>query len=333
MTNVQNEPSSEAFLAVVIVNWNTRHDLMVCLSSCRRAEIALPHQIWVVDNASSDGSADAVLQSFPEVQLLRAPENLGFAAGNNLALEKIRATYVLLLNPDTIVSHRQIETLVAHLEEHPEVGVVGPRLVYEDGSFQLSAMPFVRPADLYWEHARFPAFLQPAAQRRPRRLYVFPEREARDVEMVIGAVLLIRGAVIAKVGLLDPAFYMYAEEMDWCFRVWQAGYRVQWLPTACVTHIGGRAAAHVPLPTLSYRFASTLRFLNKHFGATAVRQARALLALAALQNAILATLLRTLGRIDRAVWRRTLRENQVVLMTALRGRAVECGHQNSRELL
>jgi hypothetical protein len=312
-------------LAIVIVSWNTREDVLACLASLRAAALALSHETWVVDNASTDGSAAAIAEAHPEVRLMRAPTNLGFARGNNVALRQVAADHVLLLNPDTLVPPGALEQLVAHMEAHRDVGAVGPRLVYGDGAFQLSAMPFVAPWDLYWEHVRFPAVLQPGPQRHPRRLYAFPETGARAVDMVIGAALLVRGEVLARVGLLDEGYFMYGEEMDWCWRIQQAGWRVDWLADATVTHLGGRAAAQVPLPTIAHRFGSTFRFLRLHRGVGAERQARLALTLGALQNLAWGGVRTLLGRQATSAWPRAWAEARVALATAWHGRAAGLG--------
>ncbi len=308
-------------LSILIVNWNTREDLLACLGSLRAALIAVPHEVIVVDNASRDGSADAMAAEFPAYRLVRAPRNLGFAGGNNLGIAEARGELLLLLNPDTLVAPGQLERLVAYLDEAPRVGIVAPRLVYGDGSFQLSATPFVTPADVYFEFARFPRALQPRAQREPRRLYTFDPLAPRAVDTVMGAAFLIRRQVVAAIGPLDEGYFMYGEEMDWCWRAKAAGWEVHWLPTAEVTHLGGRAAARVPYEMLAHRFASTFRFLRLHQGVGAAWLARALLALAALQNALLA-LFRFLARRDDAVTAsHELKGAATVLATALRGRA------------
>lgn len=311
-------------LSILIVNWNTRDDLLACLGSLRGAAIGVPHEVIVVDNASGDGSADAVAAGFPEVRLLRAPRNLGFAGGNNLALAEARGELLLLLNPDTLVGAGQLERLVAHLDAEPRVGIVAPRLVYGDGAFQISATPFVEPADVYWEHARFPRALHPRAQREPRRLYPFGEAPMA-VDTVMGAALLIRRAVVDAIGPLDEGYFMYGEEMDWCRRARGAGWEVHWLPTAEVTHLGGRAAARVPYEMLAHRFASTFRFLRIHQGAAASLRARALLVLAALQNAALVIVRFLARRDDRATLAHELKGTATVVATAVRGHARPLG--------
>lgn len=308
-------------LSILIVNWNTRDDLLACLGSLRAAAIARAHEIVVVDNASDDGSAEAVLTGFPAVRLIQAGRNLGFAGGNNLALHEAQGAYLLLLNPDTLVAPGQLEAMVTYLDAHPAVGIVGPRLLYGDGSFQLSATPFVEPADVYFELARFPRALQPRAQRAPRRLYDFSAPEPLPVDTVMGAALLIRRAVVDRIGVLDEGYFMYGEEMDWCWRAKQAGFDVCWLPGPVVTHLGGRAAARVPYQMLAHRFASTFRFIQRRQGRGAALQARLGLALAALQNAALTTLRFLARRDDRATLAHELRGSATVLATALRGRA------------
>lgn len=308
-------------LSILIVNWNTREDLLGCLGSLRAAALAVAHEVIVVDNASADGSADAVAAGFPEVRLLRAPRNLGFAGGNNLAIAAAAGEFLMLLNPDTLVRAGELEKLVAHLEAHPGVGIVAPRLVYGDGSFQLSATPFVTPADVYFEFARFPRALQPRAQREPRRLYAFDPVAPKAVDTVMGAAMAVRRAVVDQIGVLDEGYFMYGEEMDWCWRARAAGWEVHWLPTAVVTHLGGRAAARVPYAMLAHRFASTFRFLRLRAGAAAALRARAFLAVAAVQNAAL-TLVRALARRDDPdTTRHDLKGALTVLGTALRGRA------------
>ena len=317
-------------LSILIVNWNTREDLLACLGSLRAAAVAVPHEVIVVDNASADGSADAVAAAFPEVRLLRAPTNLGFAAGNNRALAEAGGELVLLLNPDTLVAPGQLERLVAHLDAHPAAGVVGPKLRFGDGAFQLSATPFVTVPDVYFEFARFPRALQPRAQRTPRRLYAFPDAEALAVDTVMGAALLIRRSVVDAIGPLDEGYPMYGEEMDWCRRAKAAGWEVHWLPTAEVVHLGGRAAARVPYEMLAHRFAATFRFLRIHEGPGAAILARVLLGAAALQNAALILVRFLARRDDAATVGHELRGAATVIATALRGRARPLPHEPER---
>lgn len=309
----------DPLLSILIVNWNTRELVLDCLRSLRASAIALPHEIILVDNASTDGSADAVAAEFPEVTLIRNAENFGFARANNQAYAASRGPYVFLLNSDTLVAPGQLEKLVAFLEAHPQAGIVGPKLLNPDGSFQLSATPFIRPWDVYFEYARFPAALQPQQQKTPRRLYAFEPWRPMRVGYVIGAAFLIRRAVIDRIGLLDEAYFMYGEEQDWCFRAQAAGWEVWFDPEAEVTHLGGQSAVQVPYRMLAHRFVSSFRFLKQHQGAAAAMTARGLLAAAALQNTALSTARFLARKEDVASYRRELKGHGVVLRTALGG--------------
>lgn len=306
-------------LSILIVNWNTRDLTLDCLRSLAAARLSVPHEIILVDNASADGSADAVAAAFPAVTLIRNAENVGFARANNQAFEASRGELILLLNSDTLVAPGQIEKLAAFLETHPKAGVVGPKLLNPDGSFQLSATPFVTPWDVYFEYARFPRPLQPEAQKRPRRLYAFEPWRAMEVDYVIGAAFLIRRAVIDQVGLLDDQYFMYGEEQDWCARAKAAGWEVWFDPEATVTHLGGQSAARVPYKMLAHRFASSFRFLGKHQGARAVALTRGLLAIAAVQNVALAAVRRATRKDDAETFAHERRGAGVVLKTALKG--------------
>ncbi|MFP5503976.1 MAG: glycosyltransferase family 2 protein, partial [Candidatus Sericytochromatia bacterium] len=174
----------DPLLSILIVNWNTRDLLLDCLRSLREAAIAMPFELIVVDNASTDGSAEAVSRAFPEARLIANAENVGFARANNQALAESRGELLLLLNPDTVVAPGQIERMLGYMQAHPRCGILGPKLLNPDGSFQLSAVPFIEPWDLYWEYARFPRSLQPRAQKAPRRLYPFEPWRAMPVDYV-----------------------------------------------------------------------------------------------------------------------------------------------------
>lgn len=307
-------------LSILIVNWNTRELLLACLRSLAEARPALAVEILVVDNASGDGSAEAVASEFPDVRLFRNEANVGFAGANNQALAASRGRLALLLNPDTLVAPGQLEPMVAYMDAQPDVGILGPRLVYEDGSYQISALRFTQPWDMYYELARFPRLLQPPAQRSPRRLIPLDPVEATPVEYVMGAALLIRRRVVEAIGPMDEAYFMYAEEVDWCFRTRAAGWDVRYFPGATVTHLEGRSTRQVPDRMLAYRFASTLRFMRLHYGQRAVRQARLLLAVAAWQNTLLALARRLARRDPPAVLAEERRRSHVIWRTAIAGR-------------
>jgi N-acetylglucosaminyl-diphospho-decaprenol L-rhamnosyltransferase len=238
---------AQLMIGVVIVSYNTVALLRACLGSLRGCR--LPLRIVVVDNGSRDGSAAMVRTEFPDVDLLALEANPGFAGGNNRGLARLAQStggappYLLLLNPDTVVQAGAIESLVAFLEAHPRVGVVGPRLLNPDGTVQAAAFRFptllmtvldlfppgeILPGRLYgsWWHGRYP---------QERGAAPFP------IDHPLGACMLVRREAIEEVGPLDERYFMYSEEIEWCWRIRRAGWAIWQVPAARVTHVGGAA--------------------------------------------------------------------------------------------
>jgi N-acetylglucosaminyl-diphospho-decaprenol L-rhamnosyltransferase len=286
-------------IGVIIVSYNTRELLRACLESLRGC--TLPLRVVVVDGASADGSAAMVQAAFPEVCLVEPGRNIGFAAGNNIGLERLGlldqvasrksqmeldlrpatcdlrpaiCDHVLFLNPDTIVHHGAIETLVAFLEAHPRIGAAGSRLLNPDGTLQTAAFRFptlamtlidlfppgeVLPGRLYnsWWHGRY---AQERAGSAP-----FP------IDHPLGACILARREVVEQVGGMDEQFFMYSEEVDWCYRVRRAGWAIWQAPAARVTHVGGAATRQFRTHMLIALYESRLRFFRKHYGPRFVR--------------------------------------------------------------
>jgi len=265
-------------LAVVVVNWNVREMLAGCLRSVQ-AELAasgLTAETWVVDNASTDGSVEMLRRDFPDIQLIASDINLGFAAGNNAALRALgfdrppeeavkHPAAVLLLNPDTEVHPGALRTLVDFLDNTPEAGVAGARLLYGDGSFQHSAFGFPGLWQLAIELLPVPGRLVESRLngRYPRSLYE-QDRPFR-VGHPLGAALCVRAAAIAQVGLLDERFHMYVEEVDWCRRIVSAGWTAYCVPAATVTHYGGQSTTQVESDSFVNLWTSRRRFYGKHY--------------------------------------------------------------------
>lgn len=255
-------------LSILVVNWNVRDLLRRCLQSILANLPACQLEIIVVDNGSTDGSVEMVRTEFPQVHLIANPDNRGFPVANNQGLAVARGRYVLLLNPDTEVVGNALETMVAFADAHPDVGVVGPMLLNPDGTVQSSRRRFPTLLTAVFEST----WLQPYAPRRLlARYYVLdrPDDEVQDVDWVTGAALMARREAIEQVGPLDEGFFMYSEELDWCRRFREAGWRVVYLPTARVIHYGGKSSEQV-LPARHIHFQrSKIRYFRKHHGAIA----------------------------------------------------------------
>jgi N-acetylglucosaminyl-diphospho-decaprenol L-rhamnosyltransferase len=266
-------------LSVVIVSFNAREHLERCLAAVAGGE----HEVVVVDNASSDGSRALVRERFPSVRLVELAENIGFGAANNVGAEAGSGRWLLLLNSDAWPVDDAIERLMSFAEAYPRAGIVGPRLRNVDGSLQ----PSVRGYPTLWRIATEYLFLRRLAPRS-RALNAFygggfDHASVREVEVLKGAVLLARREAYEAVGGFDPAYFMYGEEMDLCYRIRKAGWAVVFDPDAEFVHVGGVSTgarwgerpAFGPMRRDQLR--GLLRFLAGHEGPRRAEQARRLL--------------------------------------------------------
>jgi N-acetylglucosaminyl-diphospho-decaprenol L-rhamnosyltransferase len=278
-------------LAVIVVSWNVRQLLVGCLTSVEQsladsahAGIRLDARIWVVDNASSDGSPDIVRTRFPDVHLLPNTENRGFAAANNQGLTLALADeprHLLLLNPDTVVRGRALETLVHFLDNTDRAGMAGARLVFGDGSFQHSAFAFPGLAQLAIDLFPVPARLHDTRLngRYPRTLYA-ADAPPFPVDHPLGAAMLVRRAALQDAGLMDTGFFMYCEEIDWAMRFRQAGWQIFCVPQAEIVHYGGQSTAQIQATSLINLWRSRHRLYHKHYSPFRTRLAAWLVRLA-----------------------------------------------------
>jgi N-acetylglucosaminyl-diphospho-decaprenol L-rhamnosyltransferase len=259
-------------LSIVILSWNVRDLLRQCLESvARNRPLSADHpplatEIIVVDNASGDGSMEMVRAEFPDVRLIANQANRGYTGGNNDGIAAATGRYVMILNPDTRVLDGALTAMVAYADAHSDVGVVGPQLLNPDGSVQSSRRRFPTLMTGLFEST----WLQPLAPRNVlRRYYVLdqPDDAIQEVDWLFGACFLVRREVIQQVGALDEDFFMYSEEMDWCRRIRQAGWKVVYLPQAQVIHYGGKSSDQVAAQRHIYFQTSKVRYFRKHHGA------------------------------------------------------------------
>ena len=269
----------QLYLAIIIVSWNVRELLSNCLSSIAN-ELAsdpdLSASIWVVDNASEDGSAGMVADRFPEVRLIANSNNRGFAAANNQALREAGfagdrpagelPAYVILLNPDTTLEPGALRVWLEAAAEQPSAGVVGAALRYPDGGFQHSAFAFPTLSQVFFDffplhHCLIGSRLN---GRYPRAWY---EAETPfPVDHPLGAAMLIRREAILAAGLLDEGYFIYAEEVDWCMRMKAAGWPAICAPAVHVVHHEGQSTRQVNAPMFVRLWESRLRLFARHYG-------------------------------------------------------------------
>jgi N-acetylglucosaminyl-diphospho-decaprenol L-rhamnosyltransferase len=265
-------PAAMVDVSIVIVNWNVRDLLRRCLYSITQYPVS-SIEVIVVDNASTDGSVDMVRAEFPAVRLVVNSENRGFPGAINQGISLARGRYVLLLNPDTELVGNALGTMVAFADEHLDVGVVGPQLLNSDGSVQSSRRRFPILVTAFFEST----WLQPYAPRRLlERYYVGDQLDDRvqDVDWLMGAALMARREAIEQVGPMDERFFMYSEELDWCRRFREAGWRVVYVPTAQILHHEGKSSEQV-LPARHIHFqTSKVRYFRKYHGHVAAEALR-----------------------------------------------------------
>ncbi len=248
-------------LTIVIVSWNTVSFIADCLRSIPAAAGGLNYRIIVVDNASADGSPVRIAREFPEVRLIRNPENVGYARGNNQGIrepESHASRHILLLNSDTLLNPGSLSPLVHFLDEHPDAGAVGPRLIQIDGTPQPYA--FGRDPTLSYLLARL---LCRTLFRRP--MHNWATDTVQKIDWVSGACLMVRRQSIDEVGLLDEHFFIYFEDNDWCLRMRQKGWQIYHNPQVSVHHHGGKSLLQNPAAREAYH-QSLIYFNKKHYG-------------------------------------------------------------------
>ncbi len=273
-------------LAVIIISYNTREMLRACLRSVYAAiaQASFETQVWVVDNASSDGSPDMVCTQFPKTRLLVLEHNVGFAGGNNAALRELgfgldhglQPDLVFFLNPDTEMRGNALEKMAKGLSTVKNAGVVGASLIFPDGRFQHSAFHFPTLWQIWFDFFPWPArFLDSALNGRyPRKLYQTGQPFA--VDHPLGAAMMARADVVEQVGLMDEGFFIYAEEVDWCLRVKRAGWEIYCVPAAQIVHHVGGSTRQFRDKMFVALWRSRFRLFDKHYGRVFNQAARLL---------------------------------------------------------
>ena len=273
-------------LAVVIVSYKTRDMLEECLASVLTETKGIACRIYVVDNASRDGSVEMVRRKFPEVILEENSGNLGFSKANNQALRRIDARYAVLLNSDTKIfpGSRALEAMVAWMDAHFDVGALGPKILFENGTIQLHcARSF---PDLWTSFFQLTTLARRFPDNRLTGKYLMSwwnHEDARDVDCLLGACMMVRREVLERVGLLDENFFLNGEDIDWCLRIRRAGWRVFYNPEIAILHYGGASKDQMEEHEGKELHIAYWKYFRKHHGlayALAWRAMTAILSLA-----------------------------------------------------
>jgi GT2 family glycosyltransferase len=250
-------------LSIIIVNWNTKQVILDCIASIYRTVRQVTFEIIVVDNASTDGSVEAICKAYPGVAVIVNSSNLGFAGANNIAMKRMRGKYALLLNSDTLLKESTVDDMFDFMERHPEAGLCGPQLLNEDESKQVSV-------------GNFPVLLTEFMSKILVR-YLFPKKYRAafstkysifdgptKVDVVVGACMMVRKTAIEAVGMLDEEYFFLYEEIDWCYRMHYAGWSVYHLPNVQIYHFGGFSRKEINLRSRAESWRSRYLFYKKN---------------------------------------------------------------------
>ncbi len=227
----------EIALSIIVVTYNSHEYILSCLNSVLRDSEGIRKEVFVVDNFSTDNTVALIKETFPEIILIENNRNTGFAVANNFAIKEAKGKYILLLNPDTIITAGTFSELLNFMEENPDIGVLSPKLVKSDGSLDYACRRnFPTPLDVYFHLLGLDRIFPNSKLFAHYNLLYLDPSQSCDVECVAGAFMLVRGAAVSMVGLMDERFFMYVEDLDWAYRFRLSGWRVYYYAKREVIH-------------------------------------------------------------------------------------------------
>jgi GT2 family glycosyltransferase len=261
--------SRPARVSVIIVVWNAKNYVLECLESLREHCEKICSEVIVVDNASSDGTPELIAEMFPEFKLIRNPENLGFAKANNIGIAESSGDYLCLVNSDVKFLNDCISPMLRYLSGHSEVGMLGPKMLAADGEIRRSTMRFPTVWNNFCRAIGLDSLFKRSRAFGGLLMSDFDHQTTAPVEVLNGWFLVVRRSAVERVGLLDPQFFMYGEDVDWCYRFRQAGEEVVFFADAGAIHYGGASSANAPLRFYLELYRATWQYWRKHHGGMA----------------------------------------------------------------
>jgi len=253
-------------VSIIIVSWNAKRHLLNCLNSLENTAKGYSQEIIIVDNASSDGSPDAVARQFPQVRLIKNKENLGFARANNIGIHQSSGRYICLVNSDVIVLNGCIENLISFMDNHPTAGMAGPRILNPDRTLQPSCRHFPTIWNNLCQALGLNRLFPKSAFCSYWIMNYWSHDSIRSVDALSGCFWMVRRKALNEVGPLDEEFFIYGEDLDWCRRFHQAGWDVVFYPMAEAIHIGAASSANSPVKFYLEMQKADLHYWQKHHG-------------------------------------------------------------------
>lgn len=229
-------------LSIIVVNYNTGQLTASCVKNILQKNLPFSHEIIVVDNASADDSVSLLQSDFPEIKVIGNKQNLGLARAVNIGIKQAAGQYVLVLNPDIVVIDDAIEKLVNYMEQNSDVGVAGGKLLSPNGKLQYSSYRFYKPMTILYRRTRLGNTEKGKKEVNQFLMKDYDHSQITDVDWLMGACLLIRAKALKQVGGMDERFFLYFEDVDWCRRFWEKGWRVVYMPKANFSHYHQRSS-------------------------------------------------------------------------------------------
>jgi GT2 family glycosyltransferase len=253
-------------LSILIVNYSTCKLTVDCLRSVLTSNTSYEYEIIVVDNSSKDNSVLEIKKHFPHIHLIENDHNVGFAKANNQAMRIAKGKYVLLLNSDTIIQTNTLDTMLTFMENHPEVGASGCKIVLPDGSLDKACKRgFPTPSASFYYAFGFSKLFPKVPRFNQYQLgYLDPDQEY-PIDCLVGAFMLVRRSAIDQAGMLDEDFFMYGEDIDWCYRIKQVGWEIYYYPQTTIVHYKGASSRRKPYKIIYEFHRAMYLFHRKHY--------------------------------------------------------------------
>ena len=253
-------------LSIIIVNYKAKEFIEKCINSIHENAKLDDYEIIVVDNNSEDGCIKMLSEKFPEVKTYASDENVGFSKGNNIGIRMSKGRYILLLNPDTIVYASSLENMIEYLDKHSETGIAGCRVENSDGSLQRACRRSIpTPMAAFLRLSGLGKLFPKSKLVNKYNLSYIDENQEIEVDAVSGAFLMFRREVLEYIGGLDEDYFMYAEDIDFCYRAKQRNWKVMYYPGARITHFKGQSSKHMSLRATKAYYDSMAIFFKKNF--------------------------------------------------------------------